>query len=75
MIKFTFEGRELSCSRKARFLVEEANGTSSYTLVCGFAAEPDKAIEAYGSVQAGRNKRKRLLMVDDGRRVVVARSS
>lgn len=72
---FTFEyaGKKHTISTKAKFLVETANGTSSYTLERGFAAEPDQAIEFYNSIPVAGTKKKRLTLVDNGQRTVVAR--
>lgn len=70
---FSYNGKQYTMSAKAKFLVETANGTSSYTLERGFAAVPDQAIEFYDSLSASGNKKKRLTMVDNGQRTVVAR--
>jgi hypothetical protein len=70
---FSYNGKDYTISKRAKFLVETANGTSSYTLERGFAAVPDQAIEFYDSIAAGGNKKKRLTLVDNGQRTVVAR--
>lgn len=72
---FTFEyaGKKHTISTKAKFLVETANGTSSYTLERGFAAAPDQAIEFYDSVAVAGTKKKRLTLVDNGQRTIIAR--
>lgn len=72
-ITFTFAGKDFTISKRAKFLVETANGTSSYTLERGFAAVPDQAIEFYDSVAVAGTKKKRLTMVDNGQRTVIAR--
>lgn len=72
-LTFTAFGREHRCSSKARFLVESANGTSSYTLERGFGCEPDAAVQFYDDLAAGGNKKKRLTMIDGGKRTVLAR--
>ncbi len=75
-IEFERGGRRFACSRKARLLLEEANGTSSYTFVGGYTAfsnaEVAKALEAFDGLPLGGSKRKRLTLVDQGKRVVVA---
>lgn len=70
---FNYNGKDFTMSSRAKFLVETANGTSSYTLERGFAAVPDQAIEFYNSLSAAGNKKKRLTMVDNGQRTVIAR--
>jgi hypothetical protein len=72
--RFTVGGQEHACTAKARFLVETANGTSSYTLERGFGANPEQAVAFYEDLAVVGNKRKRLTMVDEGRRTVIARS-
>lgn len=71
-VTFVLAGREHTCSRKAKFLVETANGTSSYTLERGFG-DPAAAIQFYDELAARGTKRKRLTMVDEGNRTVLAR--
>ena len=73
-LEFEREGRPYSCSRKARFLLELANGTSSYQLVLGLGAEPDRALLRYDDLTLTAGQRKRLTMFDEGKRVVIARS-
>jgi hypothetical protein len=70
---FACEGKEHTCSTKARFLVESANGTSSYTLDRGFG-DPVEAVRFYGELPAGGNKKKRLTMIDEKKRTVLART-
>lgn len=72
-ITFVVAGKEHTCSRKAKFLVETANGTSSYTLDRGFG-DPAAAVQFYEELASGGTKKKRLTMVDGGRRTVLARS-
>lgn len=72
-IRFAFLEREHSCSRRARFLVETANGTSSYTLERGFGCQPEEAVSFYLELAVSGSRRKRLTMYDEGRRTVVAR--
>lgn len=72
IVTFLVAGREHTCSRKARFLVETANGTSSYTLERGFG-DPAAAVQFYDELGAGGTKRKRLTMIDGGKRTVLAR--
>lgn len=74
--RHTFErgGRTHSCSLTARFLVETANGTSSYTLERGGFSSPWEAMEYYDAVAVVGSKRKRLTMIDRGKRTVLARS-
>jgi len=70
---FTCDGRTITCSGKARFLLEVANGTSSYTLVRGFN-NPDEAIKVYSEMSLPPGKRKRLTMFDAAKRTLLARS-
>lgn len=70
---FEYAGKQHTISKKAKFLVETANGTSSYTLERGFAAMPDQAIEFYDSIAVAGTKKKRLTLIDNGRRTVIAR--
>jgi hypothetical protein len=72
-IDFTYDGKCFTCHPKSKFLIETANGTSSYTLERGFGPTPAEALEFYDGVAAGGNKKKRLTLVTDGKRVVVAR--
>jgi hypothetical protein len=60
-------------SARARYLVEVTNGTSSYTLERGFNFVAE-AILFYRELAVGANQRKRLTMIDEGKRIVVARS-
>jgi hypothetical protein len=71
----TFEhgGKTYTCSLKAKFLVETANGTSSYTLERGFS-DPIAATEFYDELAASGNKKKRLTMIDCGKRTVLSRT-
>ncbi len=71
---FVFNGKSHLCSAKAKFLVESANGTSSYTLDRGFGPDPKAAIQFYEELPAGGNRKKRLTMIDGGKRTVLARS-
>jgi len=71
---FEYNGKFYTLTGKARFLVESANGTSSYNLERGFGCEPSAAIKFYEELPAGGNKKKRLTMVDGGKRTVVART-
>lgn len=70
---FVCEGKQHTCSVKAKFLVETANGTSSYTLDRGFS-DPDEAVKFYCELAVGANQRKRLTMIDCKKRTVVART-
>ena len=70
---FRCEGKEHTCTGKARFLVETANGTSSYTLDRGFS-EPLEAVKFYAEHMVGGNQKKRLTMIDLGKRTVLART-
>lgn len=70
---FTYDGKCYTCYPDSKFLVESANGTSSYTLERGFAAVPEQAIEFYNSLPASGTKKKRLTLVAKGKRIVVAR--
>lgn len=74
MYTFTHEGQAYTVSRRARFLVETANGTSSYTLERGFGCEPEAALRLYSELASGGNKKKRLTMIDGGKMVVIART-
>ena len=60
-------------STRARYLVEVANGTSSYTLTRGFSLVAE-AVLFYRELAVGANQRKRLTMIDQGKRTVVART-
>lgn len=73
---FQCEGKQYTCTTKARFLVETANGTSSYTLERGFsAAEIDACLEFYDCVvPIPGSRKKRLTMIDAGKRTVVGRT-
>ncbi len=70
---FLCEGTQHKCTLKARFFVEMANGTSSYTLCRGYG-DPTEAVTAYAELECGGNQRKRLTMVDLGKRTVIART-
>jgi len=70
---FVCAGKSYTCSAKAKFLLEEANGTSSYTLVRGFS-NPHEAVTFYNEHPAGGTKKKRLTMSDGGKRTVIART-
>ncbi len=70
---FQCEGKEHKCSLKAKFLVETANGTSSYTLDRGFS-DPFDAVTFYTDLASGGTKKKRLTMIDGGKRTVLART-
>lgn len=70
---FEYNGQEFTCSFKAKFLVEVANGTSSYTLERGGFPDPFSAVEFYDELAVTGNKKKRLTMIDAGKRTVVAR--
>lgn len=71
---FVCGGKNYTCSLKAKFLVEIANGTSSYTLERGFGADPVVALSFYDELVVGVTQKKRLTMVDAGKRTVLARS-
>jgi len=71
--EFECEGKAYRCTVKARFLVEVANGTSSYTLERGFSA-PSVAVRFYGELAVGANQKKRLTMIDEKKRTVLART-
>jgi hypothetical protein len=71
---FTYAGKNYLCSSKAKFLVESANGTSSYTLDRGFGANPEEAIRFYDELPVGGSRKKRLTMVDSGKRTIIART-
>lgn len=73
MPNFQCEGKDHTCSTKAKFFVEMANGTSSYTLCRGYAASAE-AVTAYAELACGANQKKRLTMVDLGKRTVLART-
>lgn len=73
-IDFACAGKGHTCSRKAKFLVETANGTSSYTLERGFGADPAAAVAFYDEIMMGGSKKKRLTMIDGGKRTVLART-
>ncbi len=73
MNTFECEGKEHTCTTKARFFVEMANGTSSYTLCRGFNL-PEEAVTAYAELACGGNQKKRLTMVDNKKRTVLART-
>ena len=70
---FQCEGKQYTCTTKARFFVEMANGTSSYTLERGFG-DPFDAVKFYGELGCGGNQKKRLTMVDLGKRTILART-
>lgn len=70
---FQCNDQTYKCSLKAKFLVESANGTSSYTLERGFG-NPFEAVKFYEELHSGGSKKKRLTMIDAGKRTVVARS-
>ncbi len=70
--EFECEGKKHFCSLKAKFLVEVANGTSSYTLERGFSA-PSEAVRFYVELGCGANQKKRLTMIDEKKRTVLAR--
>ena len=71
--EFECEGKAHRCTVKAKFLVETAHGTSSYTLERGFG-DPFAAVKFYGELGCGGNQKKRLTMVDLGKRTVLART-
>lgn len=73
MDNFQCEGKDHTCTTKAKFFVEMANGTSSYTLCRGYA-DPVEAVTAYAELACGGNQKKRLTMVDLGKRTVLART-
>ena len=73
MNTFECEGKEHTCTTKARFFVEMANGTSSYTLDRGFS-DPVEAVSFYSELASGGTKKKRLTMIDGGKRTVLART-
>lgn len=66
------DGVERECSPKAKFVVETANGTSSYTLERGFS-DPVAAVRFYEELAVSGNKKKRLTMADNGKRTVLSR--
>ena len=70
---FQCEGKQYTCTTKAKFLVETANGTSSYTLDRGFN-DPEAAVSFYNELAAGGTKKKRLTMIDLQKRTVLART-
>jgi len=70
---FKCEGKSYACTRKAKFLVETAFGTSSYTLDRGFG-DPEEAVTFYNEIPVGGTKKKRLTMIDCGERTVIART-
>ena len=70
---FKYGDAVFAFTKNSKFLIETANGTSSYTLERGFGPTPAEALEFYDGVVAGGNKKKRLTLVTDGKRVVVAR--
>jgi hypothetical protein len=70
---FTYDGKCYTCYPNSKFLVETANGTSSYTLDRGFGPTPEQALEHYNAVASGGTKKKRLTLITNGKRVVVAR--
>ena len=72
-LNFTCEGQEWCCTNRAKFLVESANGSSSYSLERGFGA-PDEAVKFYAELGCGANQKKRLIMVDEGKRTMLART-
>jgi len=61
------------CSLQAKFLIETANGTSSYTLDRGFG-DPFEAVKFYNELNVGSNQKKRLTMIDNGKRTIVTRT-
>jgi hypothetical protein len=71
--EFDCEGKQHTCTTRAKFLVETANGTSSYTLGRGFN-DPEEAVKFYVAHIVGGNQKKRLTMVDLGKRIVLART-
>ncbi len=73
MHTFQCEGKEHTCTTKAKFLVETANGTSSYTLERGFS-DPNEAVSFYSELASGGTKKKRLTMIDLKKRTVLART-
>lgn len=73
-ITFTYNGKDYTVSRRVKFLIETANGTSSYTLERGFGADPKAAIQFYDELAAAGNRKKRLTMIDNGKRTVIART-
>lgn len=70
---FLCEGKQHTSTMKAKFLVEIANGTSSYTLERGFG-DPFEAVTFYGELACGGNQKKRLTMIDEKKRTVLART-
>jgi len=72
-VHFQCEGKFTSCSKKAKFLVEIANGSSSYTLERGFG-DPNEAVTFYGELGCGPNQKKRLTMVDGKTVTILART-
>lgn len=72
-IDFTHDGKRFTCYPNSKFLVETANGTSSYTLDRGFGPTPELALEHYNALAASGTKKKRLTLITNGKRVVVAR--
>lgn len=72
LIQFTCEDKVYLCSTKAKFLVETANGSSSYTLERGFS-QPSEAVQFYSELVVGGSKKKRLTMIDAGKSLVLAR--
>lgn len=70
---FRCEGKQHTCTTKAKFLVETANGTSSYTLDRGFS-DPEEAVKFYEEHGVTGSQKKRLTMIDLGKRTVLART-
>jgi hypothetical protein len=73
LIQFECEGKFYLCSTRAKFLVESANGSSSYTLERGFS-QPSEAVQFYNELPVGDTQKKRLTMSDSGKRTVLART-
>lgn len=73
LYEFDYGGKKYTITHKTKFLVETANGTSSYTLERGFGCEPDAAVRFYDELPAGGSRKKRLTMIDGGKRTVIAR--
>ncbi len=73
-VTFTYGGKDYTASRRVKFLIETANGTSSYTLDRGFGADPKAAIQFYDELAAPGNRKKRLTMIDNGKRTVLSRT-
>lgn len=73
-IDFTHDGKCFTAQPGCKFLIETANGTSSYTLDRGFGYQPVEALQFYEELAVGPNQKKRLTMAHNGKRTIVART-